>query len=147
MVVAKQVALLVLCLISLISADRTEGYRVVRLRDLLEKSYLPVKFGEKFLIEIEERMINHFKWKLHPNHRNSKHPEELKLITPINLDSTNIGETFTREEKGVFHFKFEAGSVSGHEEVKFQKLDYSHGKVKSEKKITISVSSAEKEDL
>ena len=93
--------------------------RVVKLKDLdSEMAYLPVKLGEKFIIEIEGTPSSGFLWTVEDlGYRHSL--EALELIECMNLDENHAGEYYnypkghTNKESGVYHFHFRVNN-KGH---------------------------------
>jgi len=108
-----------------------EEDRIIRLRELNlndEETYIPVKSGQKFTIELEGNPTTGYSWFL-------EMPEKLQetnLLKPINLKENNAGEYYSignqnnKEEEiqrvgggGIFHFKFLSGENNGHEKLTF----------------------------
>jgi len=106
-----------------------EEFRIVKLKDFTgENSYLPVKCGQKFTIEIEGNPTTGFQWSLESKSESVKD----KLLTPLNLNEKNQGEFYSYNKKsedtelkrlgagGIYHFKFQSDEKkSGYEELTF----------------------------
>jgi predicted secreted protein len=106
-----------------------EEFRIVKLKDFTgENSYLPVKCGQKFTIEIEGNPTTGFQWSLESKSESIKD----KLLTPLNLNEKNQGDYYSYNKKsadseikrlgvgGIYHFKFQSDeNKSGYEELAF----------------------------
>lgn len=102
--------------------------RIVKIKDinLSDDTYIPVKTGQEFIIELEGNPTTGYSWFL-------LNPEKLNqenLLKATNLDKNNSGEFYsansTENEEirrmgagGIFHFKFLAGEITGHEIITF----------------------------
>jgi len=108
-----------------------EEDRIIRLKELNlsdEETYIPVKSGQKFTIELEGNITTGYSWFLET-------PEKLQesnLLKPLNLkenysaDYYTLGSNKNEQEEikrlgsgGIFHFKFLAGENNGHEKLVF----------------------------
>jgi predicted secreted protein len=116
--------------IILINSEAEEN-RIIRLKELnldSKETYVPVKSGHNFTIELEGNPTTGYSWFLET-------PEKLEkegLLIPKNLNDKNSGEYYRRNEVdknknevnklgsgGIYHFKFLAGEKNGHEEITF----------------------------
>jgi predicted secreted protein len=81
------------------------NFRTVKLEDITPDSYIPVKIGQRVLIEAEGNSTTGFVWIL----SNTQHLEKVKAL---NLDEKNSGEFYSRDgilgAKEIYHFKFES---------------------------------------
>ncbi len=98
---------LILIILSLCYSIDNE-YRKIRLEDVTQDSYIPVKIGQKVLIEIEGNPTTDYIWILsNPNH--------LRKVKSLNLDEKNSAEYYSGENLigsgGFYHFKFEAVEI------------------------------------
>ena len=126
--------------------------RVIKLSDFKEEnSYLPVKRGQTFIIEIEGNPTRGRIWRL-------EEPEKLtisNLLRPINLDKENSTIFYSSKgdqsnfSNGFYHFHFQAAdSMTGHEKIQFLYFDTNEPKSKPIKKsINIHVVDPLKRDL
>ncbi len=108
-----------------------EEDRIIRLKELNlsdQETYIPLKSGQKFTIELEGNPTTGYSWFLHT-------PEKLQesnLLKPLNLKDNNTGDYYSLGNKnnkqeeiervgtgGIFHFKFIAGKKNGHEKLSF----------------------------
>jgi len=109
-----------------------EEERIIRLKELNlsdEETYIPVKSGQNFTIELEGNPTTGYSWFLAT-------PEKLQdsnLLKPTNLKENHSGDYFqlgtsnkNNESEikrvgagGIFHFKFLAGENNGHEKLTF----------------------------
>jgi hypothetical protein len=114
--------------------------RILKMKDIAKSSYVPVKLGETFTIEIEsdDQEINHT-WIL----ENGVELAKKNIVYPFNLkkDSSvdfyhNIGKE-RREVGRIYHFKFES-KKSGDVELMFVKKI--KDKVVEKKPINIKIS-------
>ncbi len=122
----------------LITICYTDEYRKIKLEDITLDSYVPVKIGQKVIIEIEGNPTTGFIWIL-------SNPEHLRKVKTLNLDDKNSAEYFTRTEsdgklgsKGVYHFKFEAKEM-GNDVLIFKNIRPWNKEVSSTKSINIIV--------
>lgn len=101
--------------------------RIIKLSDFKdENSYLPVKRGQTFTIEIEGNPSRGRIWKL-------EEPEKLNinaLLFPTNLDKNNSAVFYSSKSdqsnysNGFYHFQFKATNNStGHEKINFAFYD------------------------
>ena len=110
---------------------KSEEDRIIRMKELnldSKETYIPVKSGQKFTIEIEGNPSTGYSWFLET-------PEKIErsgLLKATNLNKHNSGDYYRSSELnknetevlrvgsgGLFHFKFLAGEKSGHEEITF----------------------------
>ena len=110
-----------------------EENRIIRIKELnldSKETYIPVKSGHTFTIELEGNPTTGYSWFLET-------PEKIEkegLLIPKNLDKNNSGEYYRSTENnkdtnnteikrlgsgGIYHFKFLAGEKNGHEEITF----------------------------
>lgn len=124
---SKKFLIILTFLISLTTLLTNED-RIIRLKDIEgENSYIPVRGGQKFTIEIEGNPTTGYQWQL-------ELPEKLtnkKMIKPINLKENNTSDYYTRQRMsedevhalgvgGIYHFKFQANEEKeGMEELTF----------------------------
>ncbi len=118
-------------LLSLSDVQSHEEDRIIRLKELdlsADETYIPIKSGQNFVIELEGNITTGYSWFLGT-------PEKLQesnLLRPINLkenhsgDYYSIGDTKKNDQEikrlgagGIFHFKFLAGEKTGHEKLTF----------------------------
>ena len=139
-------------LLSLAVISFTE--RVIKLSDFKEEnSYLPVRRGQTFTIEIEGNPSRGRIWKI-------DEPEKLtinSLITPTNIDKNNTAIFYSSKgdesnySNGFYHFQFKASnSTTGHEKINFAFYDTNEEKSKQKaikKSINIHVVEPPKRDL
>ena len=106
-----------------------DEFRIVKLNDFSgENSYLPVKCGQKFIIEIAGNPTTGYVWTLEGSSENDLE----KLVTPLNLNEKNSAEYYSNNKQssdneimrvgvgGIYHFKFQAHETkSGHAELTF----------------------------
>ena len=109
-----------------------EEDRIIRLKELNlseEQTYIPVKSGQNFTIELEGNPTTGYSWFL----ATPEKLQELKLLKPTNLNENHSGEYYQMGSQnkhnedeirrvgvgGIFHFKFLAGENSGHEKLSF----------------------------
>jgi predicted secreted protein len=104
-----------------------QGFRKINIKELEgEASYLPIKGGEKFIIEIEGNPTTGYNWYLDKK----EELDQNSLITPLYLKENNLGEFYKNpsEQKqqneemrlgagGLFHFKFQASQKNSGSEV------------------------------
>ena len=133
-------------------AITTNSERVIKLSDFKEEnSYLPVKRGQTFTIEIEGNPSRGRIWKL-------DEPEKLtinSLLSPVNIDKNHSAVFYSSKgdqsnySNGFYHFQFKATNEStGHEKISFAFLDTNESKQKVIKKsINIHVVDPPKRDL
>lgn len=115
----------------ILSINSNPDERIIKLKDLdLEnkETYIPVKSGQFFTIELEGNPSTGYGWFV-------EDPEKLEregLLKAKNLDKNNSGEYYRKEEEifstenepirlgggGIYHFKFLA-EKNGHEEITF----------------------------
>jgi len=96
--------------------------KLFRLVDLLDKdSYIPIRQGEVFIIEVEGNPSQNRVWSV-------EDPKTLisrDLIFPLNLDEHDsctfyISETKSNFANGIYHFRFITSKRNlGHEEITF----------------------------
>lgn len=102
--------------------NQQNEFRILNLNDIKDlDSYIPIKLGQKFIIEIEGNPTTGYMWSLE-NHDNLKNSN---LVTPLNLDEHHSAEYYgknydkktVQDEKvrlsgtgGIYHFKFQANS-------------------------------------
>lgn len=131
--IARQTFIIIIILISLLyEAICHDEDRVIRLKELNlsdEETYIPVKSGNNFTIELEGNPTTGYSWFLGAPEK----LQELNLLKPTNLKENNAGEYYqlgtsskNNEEEirrvgagGIFHFKFLAGENNGHEKLTF----------------------------
>lgn len=109
-----------------------EEDRIIRLKELNlsdEETYIPVKSGQNFTIELEGNPTTGYSWFL----ATPEKLQESKLLKPTNLKENNAGDYYqmgsqhkNNEQEirrvgvgGIFHFKFLGGENSGHEKLSF----------------------------
>lgn len=131
--VYKQIFFLICVLITLSNKSRchTED-RIIRLKELNlsdEETYIPVKSGQNFTIELEGNPTTGYSWFL----ATPEKLQESNLLKPTNLKENNSGDYYQMGSAnkdneneirrvgagGIFHFKFLAGENSGHEKLTF----------------------------
>jgi predicted secreted protein len=141
------------CLLFILLVSVTSD-RVIKLSDFKDdNSYLPVKRGQTFTIEIEGNPTRGRIWKI-------DEPEKLKfnsLLTPINIDKDNSAIFYSSKgdqsnySNGFYHFQFQATNAStGHEKINFAFYDTNEEKSKQKvvkKSINIHVVDPPKRDL
>jgi predicted secreted protein len=117
-----QVTFLILIFLNLCHAK--DEFRIINIDDLKgEGSYIPVKSGQKFIIEMEGNPTTGFSWFL-------EHPEKLnrELIIPLNLNEKNSAEFYRKTSEkenemkilgsgGIYHFKFQTHPTNSGDEV------------------------------
>jgi predicted secreted protein len=144
--------ILILIIISFIFVCNNE--RIIKLSDFKEEnSYLPVKRGQTFTIEIEGNPNRGRIWKV-------EDPEKLNinaLLFPTNLDKNNSAVFYSSKSdqsnysSGFYHFQFKAtNSSTGHEKINFAFYDTNEGITKQKvikKSINIHVVDPPKRDL
>jgi predicted secreted protein len=99
---------LILLILTIIILSQNNEYRKVKLQDVTEDSYVPLKIGQKVIIEVEGNPTTGYIWILsNPNH--------LKKVKPLNLDEKNSTEYYSTNTTigagGIYHFKFKAEEV------------------------------------
>ena len=123
--------LIFITIINISSVFSHEEDRIIRLKELNlsdEETYIPVKSGQKFTIELEGNITTGYSWFL----ATPEKLEESNLLKPTNLKENHSAEYYTIGDKtnndqevrrmgvgGIFHFKFLAGEKSGHEKLTF----------------------------
>lgn len=142
--------LLIFCIFS----NLVLGERIIKLSDFKEEnSYLPVKRGQTFTIEIEGNPSRGRIWKV-------DEPEKLainNLLFPVNLDKDQSAVFYSSKgdqsnfSNGFYHFQFRASNHSnGHEKINFVFVDTNEEKSKQKvikKSINIHVVDPPKRDL
>ena len=107
-----------------------ENIRVIKLVDFVENgSYLPVRNGEDFIIEVEGNPSTGYKWYLD----NAEVVAKNKVLFPLNLDNKGSGQFYNSHKdntilNGIYHFQFSAKKQGN------EKLFFSYYK-QSDKKI------------
>jgi hypothetical protein len=126
--------------------------RVIKLSDFKDdNSYLPVRKGSVFTVEVEGNPKRGRIWKV-------DEPEKLtinNIISPVNLDEarsgvfySNKGEDSSVFSNGFYHFKFQATNTStGHETISFAFHDENGLQKVIKKSINIHVVEGPKRDL
>ena len=100
-------------------------FRVININEFQsEGSYLPLKSGQKFIIELEGNPTTGYAWFLENTEKLNK-----ELLTPLNLNEKNSADFYKKSPSpgegeakvlgagGIYHFKFEAHSVNSGDEV------------------------------
>lgn len=118
------------CLLILLSACCTlasaNEFRIININDFKgEGTYLPVKSGQKFIIELEGNPTTGYGWFLEDTEKLNK-----QLLTPLNLDDKNSAEFYRRHSDnqtetetqrvgvgGLYHFKFQASQTQSGDQV------------------------------
>lgn len=121
-----------------------EEFRVVEMNMFdHENSYLPVRPGQKFIIEGKGNKTKGYSWVL----SNSERLLSDGIVIPLNLDDSQSGDYYHHHDpeqreftEGIFHFKFEASQ----EKMGMQKLEFLYKKndsneVQATKNININV--------
>jgi predicted secreted protein len=108
----------------IICNTNNDEFRLIKLSDLSdENSYIPVKAGQKFTLELEGNPTTGYQWFVH----NKLLLDENKTLKALNLDGYNVGEYYRKPNSGdrqmvgvggYYHFKFEA-TKPGYENVTF----------------------------
>ena len=130
--------------LTLIIQESNAGVRVVKLADFVENgSYLPVKSGEDFIIEIEGNPSTGYKWAL----ENAEVVAKNKVLFPLNLDTNGSGLFYnSNKEKsmlnGIYHFHFNT-KKQGNEKLIFSYYKESQQSIK--KTIEIHVRDVKKD--
>lgn len=104
----------------------TQDFRVININEFqTEGSYLPVRGGQKFIIELDGNPTTGYSWFL-------ENVEKLnnQLLIPLNLNDKNSADFYKKtpgpgEENearklgvgGIYHFKFHANEVNSGDEV------------------------------
>ncbi len=97
-----------------------QNARIVKLADFEEnRSYLPIRKNDKFILEVEGNPTTGYKWYL----ENAEIVAKNKILFPNNLDSNGSGVFFnSNKEKnlinGIYHFQFIA-KEQGNEKLVF----------------------------
>jgi predicted secreted protein len=111
----------VLIIISLIIfALCNEEFRKFSLAKIEENSYLPMKVGQKIIIEVEGNPTTGYVWMV--NNRESIKTNG--IISALNLNENGTAEFFNAPSEvvgasGLYQFKFEALGKQGYEAVEF----------------------------
>ena len=129
------------------------GLRTIKIEDLdHDLHYIPLRNGEKFIIEIEGSPSTGFIWTL--DDLNLKHSlaNTLPLIQAINLDKNRSAVFYRKPHKedkdhlksseGIYQFKFKVNDENrtGHETISFNLKNIDTHEGITEKKVNISVS-------
>ncbi len=100
--------IILLLALVIFSSSLNEEYRKVKLDDIIEDSYIPIKLGQKIIIEMEGNPTTGFIWVL-------SNTEHLHKVKPLNLDEKFSGEYFAGGTSmgtgGIYHFKFQGKEV------------------------------------
>lgn len=136
--------LFLLMVTSLVICVIDEEFRVVQM-DMFdhENSYLPVKPGQKFIIEGKGSKTKGYSWVL----SNSERLLEDGIVIPLNLDDSQSGDYYHHHDpeqreytEGIFHFKFEASNErTGMQKLEFLFKKNDNGEVQTSKNININV--------
>ena len=113
---------LILLTIQSLSANENE-FRIININDFQGDSYLPLKTGQKFIIELEGNPTTGYQWFLDDVHKINK-----ELVSPLNLNESNSADYYKRNDieeseikrvggGGVYHFKFQAHESNSGSEV------------------------------
>lgn len=125
----KAIALIITSINFILSHDEN---RIIKFKELNlneEETYIPVKSGHKFTIELEGNITTGYLWFLDKSEKLA----ESGLIKPTNLKENSntveyyqIGNNKINSQEirklgagGIFHFSFLAGEKSGHEKLTF----------------------------
>ena len=126
------------------SNESNANRRIIKLSDFLEQaSYLPVKNGEEFIIEVEGNPSTGYKWYLD----NAEIVAKNKVLFPFNLDSQASGLFYNSHKdssinNGIYHFHFSA-KKPGNEKLVF--AYYKQPKERVDKIIEIHVKDIKKD--
>ena len=117
--------LILIFFISAVYSSSNEEFRKINIKDFEgDQSYLPLKAGQKFIIELEGNPTTGYMWYLEETEKINK-----ELLTTLNLKENNTGEYYKRQPQendpeivrfgieGIFHFKFQASETNFGEEV------------------------------
>lgn len=148
--------LLLFALFALIASciSSNEDIRVVNINEFEgEGSYLPIKSGQTFIIEMEGNPSTGSTWILENADSLNK-----GLLTPLNLREKNTGEYFstnTNEEgqrvmgrPGIYRFKFQANNVnSGSDILHFVYKRLWEAEVGKRKSINVKIVNSQEKEL
>lgn len=115
--------ILILNVITIHSQDNE--FRIINIKDFQgEGSYLPLKSGQKFIIELEGNPTTGYSWFLEDIEKLNK-----ELINPLNLNEKNSADYYSNTNQkdesemrvvgggGIYHFKFQAHHTNNGSEV------------------------------
>jgi predicted secreted protein len=119
--------ILILNLITIHAQD--SEVRIINIKDFQgEGSYLPLKSGQKFIIELEGNPTTGYSWFLEDVEKLNK-----ELINPLNLNERNSADYYSKTQQnennpsesemkvlgggGIYHFKFQAHHTNNGSEV------------------------------
>jgi predicted secreted protein len=130
--------------------SNNSDFRIININDFQgEGSYLPLKTGQKFIIELEGNPTTGYYWFLDETEKINK-----ELITPLNLNEKNSAEYYSINSQddsemkrvgggGIFHFKFQVHDVnSGSDVLNFVYKRPWTNKLEVRKKINLKVVNA-----